>query len=92
MLLGDDLLPLLVLMAGHAALHLYYIAAWTSQHGKHVVQMSTVTSMQQRFRVCGRREVMWFLLGTSYDIATHLLLLALLLRCRPACWPLAVMP
>jgi hypothetical protein len=74
---------LLVVMAAHALLHVYYIVTWETQHGKHVVQMSTVESMRDRFRGYCRSEVVWFLVGTSYDIITHVLMLGLLLQLSP---------
>ena len=74
---------LLVIMAAHALLHLYYIATWETQHGKHVVQMSTVKTMRDRCRRYCRSEVVWFLVGTTYDIMTHVLMLGVLMQLSP---------
>lgn len=68
---------------GHLALHLFYIALWDTQHTQHVLALSSVRSMRQRLALgLPLLEVAWFLLGTAFDIATHLLLAAaLLLQC-----------
>jgi hypothetical protein len=42
------LAPLLLLVAAHVALHVFYIATWHRQHARHVVQMSAVRDMRSR--------------------------------------------
>jgi hypothetical protein len=77
---STSLRALLLLMAGHAALHLYYIVAWETKHGRHVVEMSSVQQMLDRFKKYPWLEVVWFVAGTCYDILTHVLLLAVLVQ------------
>jgi hypothetical protein len=77
---STSLKALLLLMVGHAALHLYYIVAWETKHGRHVVEMSTVQQMLDRFKQYPWLEVVWFVAGTSYDILTHVLMLAVLVQ------------
>jgi hypothetical protein len=71
----------LLLLAGHAALHLYYIATWSSsRHSRNVIEMSAVSSESSRWQRFRAWEVLWFWVGTSYDIITHVVVSGLLLR------------
>lgn len=71
----------LMLLAGHAALHLYYIATWSSsRHSQNVIKMSAVSSGSSRWQGFRAWEVLWFWVGTSYDIVTHVVVSGLLLH------------
>jgi hypothetical protein len=71
----------LLLLAGHAALHLYYIITWsTSRHSRNVIEMSAVSSVSTRWQRFRAWEVLWFWVGTSYDILTHVVVSGLLLQ------------
>lgn len=71
---------LLLFIGAHAALHLFYIASWHSAHSKNVVQMSASSSMGSRTKQFNFVEVVWFFIGTGYDILTHVIMCALLLQ------------
>jgi hypothetical protein len=71
----------LLLLAGHAALHLYYIVTWSSsRHSRNVIEMSAVSSVSSRWQRFRAWEVLWFWVGTSYDILTHVVVRGLLLQ------------
>jgi hypothetical protein len=71
----------LLLLAGHATLHLYYIATWSSsRHSRNVIEMSAVSSESSRLQRFRAWEVLWFWVGMSYDIVTHVIVNGLLLH------------
>jgi hypothetical protein len=71
---------LLLFVGAHAALHVYYIASWHTKHSRNVVSMSASSSMTSRAQQFRFWEVVWFFIGTSYDIATHVVMCGLLLQ------------
>lgn len=74
-------MPLLLgLLAGHLALHAFYMARWHSRAGREVLAMSAVDSMTQRRARFSAPRVAWFVAGTSWDIATHGAMSCLLLH------------
>lgn len=76
---AEGLSTLLVVMLGHTLLHIYYISVWNSGHGKRVVEMSSCERFKDRLKEYNTLEAAWFILGTSYDIITHAVLLNILL-------------
>lgn len=78
---------LLLLVAGHAALHLYYISQWHAPHPSNVIEMSASKDMCSRLQRFRSWEVVWFVVGTSYDVITHVVVSGLLLL---SMWPRAV--
>ncbi|KAG2449312.1 hypothetical protein HYH02_005467 [Chlamydomonas schloesseri] len=66
--------------AGHAALHVFYIAAWDRPHARQVVAMSAVRSQRQRLARFPAAQVAWYCAGTGFDIGTHLLMAGALAR------------
>lgn len=72
------LTALVLLLCGHAALHVYYIATWNQQHARRVVKMSACEGVDQRLKSFGHLEALWFHIGTGYDILSHILLGAVL--------------
>lgn len=71
---------LLAFVAAHAALHVYYIASWHTAHSRNVVEMSASSSMKSRAQQFNNLEVLWFFIGTGYDILTHVVISYLLVQ------------
>lgn len=69
----------LVMCALHAAIHLFYIATWNTQHTERVISMSSTDASHRltagKYRAA---ELAWFVVGTGFDLATHLVMLRLL--------------
>jgi len=71
---------LLLLVMGHSLLHLFYVATWHQKHCRNVIEMSASSSMGSRFQKYNFTEATWFVVGTSYDIMTHVVISSLLLQ------------
>lgn len=76
----QSLLALLVPLAvAHALQHLFYIATWTTPHTERVLDMSCYSNFWSRFSQQPCLQVLWYLVGTSFDIGTHAIMLAYIL-------------
>lgn len=76
------LVLLAVIAMGHGFLHALYIEGWKSRRPRvqKIIAWSTNFSIQQRKQMFGNIIHYGHTMGTSYDIATHIVLTSLLFR------------
>lgn len=75
---------LVPLAVAHSLQHLFYIATWATPHTSRVLDMSCCSSFWSRFQQQPYLQVLWYVLGTAYDIGTHAVMLVHILMAYKA--------